>query len=95
MVSFDPAVNDGNAHTLPGAASPGRIDALSSLVAKQSVESVSTLVGEQVEEEAWTARMVTLTGRASSDADLMHLDRHIMEQLGAAGPGAGDSAAGT
>ena len=50
-------------------------------------------ISEQVEEEAWAARMVTLTGRASTDADLMHLDRHIMEQLGAGqaggnGPGA-------
>lgn len=49
-------------------------------------------ISEQVEEEAWAARMTTLTGRASTDADLMNLDRHIMVQLGAAGAAAAPAA---
>jgi ferritin len=39
-------------------------------------------VTEQVEEEAWANKMVTLTERLGCDGAVYNLDRHIVKQLG-------------
>lgn len=40
-------------------------------------------IAEQVEEEAWANKMVTLVGRAGCDGAVYSLDRHIVKDLGA------------
>jgi len=39
-------------------------------------------INEQVEEEAWTDKMLTLTRRATCAGALLNLDRHIIKELG-------------
>jgi ferritin len=48
----------------------------------RSMPFLEGFIEEQVEEEAWTAKLLTLTERAQCSGAIYSLDRHIVKEMG-------------